>query len=142
MSDFPKMPDFAEFARMFSSLKLPTAPGIDAFVSASRKNMEVIAAANRIAMEGAQAVAKRHAEIMQQGMTEMTEAMRSLAQPEDPATKATRQAELLKSAYEHAVANIRELGELIQKSNAEAIALLNARFTEAMEEVKALAGKG
>ncbi len=141
MADMPKMPDFSEFTRMFANLKMPAAPNMDAFMAASRRNMEVITAANRVALEGAQAVAKRHMEIMQQGMTEMTEAMRSMALPEDPQAKAAKQAELLKQAYEHTVANIKELGDLIQRSNAEALGLLNQRFAEAMEEVKALAGK-
>lgn len=142
MAEFPKMPDFSEFTRMFATLKMPAAPNMDAFMAASRRNMEVITAANRIALEGAQAVAKRHMEIMQQGMAEMTEAMRSMALPEDPQAKAAKQAELLKQAYEHTVANIKELGDLIQRSNAEAIGLLNTRFAEALEEVKALAAKG
>ena len=80
-------------------------------------------------------------EIMQQGMAEMTAAMQSMALPEDPQAKAAKQAELLKQAYEQAVGNIKELGDLIQRSNAEAVGLLNARFAEAMEEVKALTGK-
>ena len=134
------MPDFTEFTKLFASMKMPAVPNMDAFVAASRRNMETITAANRIALEGAQAVAKRHMEIMQQGMAEMTEAMRSLALPEDPQAKAAKQAELLKQAYEHAVSNMKELGDLIQHSNAEAVTLLNTRFTEAMEEVKALAG--
>ena len=142
MAEFPKMPEFSEFTRMFATLKMPAAPNMDAFMAASRRNMEVITAANRIALEGAQAVAKRHMEIMQQGMAEMTEAMRSMALPEDPQAKAAKQAELLKQAYEHTVANIKELGDLIQRSNAEAIGLLNTRFAEALEEVKALAAKG
>ncbi|MEI7710146.1 MAG: phasin family protein [Rhodospirillales bacterium] len=141
MADFPKMPDFSEFTKLFASMKMPAAPSMDAFVAASRKNMETIAAANRIAMEGAQAVAKRHMEIMQQGMAEMTAAMQTMALPEDPQAKAAKQAELLKQAYEQAVGNIKELGDLIQRSNAEAVGLLNARFAEAMEEVKALTGK-
>ena len=141
MPDFPKMPDFSEFTRLFANMKMPAAPNMDAFMAASRRNMETITAANRVALEGAQAVAKRHMEIMQQGMTEMTEAMRSMALPEDPQAKAAKQADLLKQAYEHAVANMKEVGDLIQRSNGEAIALLNTRFAEAMEEVKALVGK-
>jgi phasin family protein len=141
MADLPKMPDFSEFTRLFANMKMPAAPNMDAFVAASRKNMETITAANRVALEGAQAVAKRHMEIMQQGMAEMTEAMRSMAMPDDPQAKAAKQAELLKQAYEHAVANMKELSDLIQRSTSEAIGLLNHRFTEAMEEVKALAEK-
>ena len=141
MADFPKMPDFSEFTKLFANMKMPAAPNMDAFMAASRRNMETIAAANRVAVEGAQAVAKRHMEIMQQGMTEMTEAVRSMALPEDPQAKAAKQAELLKQAYEHSVANMKELGDLIQRSNAEAVGLLNTRFAEAMEEVKALTAK-
>jgi phasin family protein len=135
------IPDFSDFTKLFSEMKLPAMPDMDAFVAASRRNMEAITAANRIALEGAQAVARRHMEIMQQGMTEMTEAVRAFATTEAPQAKAARQAELLKQAYERAVANIQEIGDLIQRSNAEAIALLNKRFAEAMDEVKALAAK-
>ena len=141
MADIPKMPDFSDFTRLFANMKMPAMPNMDAFVAANRRNMETIMAANRVALEGAQAVAKRHMEIMQQGMADMTEAMRSMALPEDPQAKAAKQAALLKQAYEHAVANMKELGDLIQRSNAEAIGLLNQRFAEAMEEVKALAEK-
>ena len=55
------------------------------------------------------------------------------------ADQAAKQAELLKHAYERAVGNLRELGDLISKSNGEAIEVLNQRFAESMDEVKALA---
>jgi phasin family protein len=80
-------------------------------------------------------------EIMQQSMAEMTEAMKSLASAEGPQAKAAKQAEMLKHAYERAVANMQEMRDLIQQSNAEALALINQRFVEAMDEVKSLAEK-
>jgi phasin family protein len=78
---------------------------------------------------------------MQSSMAELTEAMQALASAEAPQAKAARQAELLKHAYQHAVAHMKELSDLIQQSNAEALSLLNGRFAEAMDEVKALAEK-
>ena len=137
----PKMPDFTDFTRLFADLKMPAMPDMEAFVSASRRNMEVLTAANRVALEGAQAVARRHMEITQQTMAEITEAMRALASADAPQTKAAQQADMLKNAYERAVGNIKELSDLIQQSNAEAIGLLNTRFAEALDEVKALAQK-
>jgi phasin family protein len=131
--------NLGDFTKFFADMKFPVMPDMEAFVSANRRNMEAITAANRIALEGAQAVSRRHMEIVQQSMAEMTEAVKVLAAPGAPQSKAARQAELLKSIYEHAVANIKELGDLIQKSNAEAIGLLNSRFTEALDEVKTLA---
>jgi phasin family protein len=140
---FPPNPmaDFGDFTKFFKDMKLPAVPNMDLFVAASRRNMETLTAANRIALEGAQAVARRHMEIMQQSMTEMAEAVRSMTATESPQAKAARQAEMVKHAYERAVANIKELGDMIQQSNAEALKLLNTRFTEAMDEIKQLADK-
>ncbi len=137
----PKMSDFGDFTKIFAELKFPAVPDIDAFVSASRRNIETLTAANKLALEGAQAVARRHMEIVQQSMAEIGEAVRSLATSETPQAKAARQAELLKAAYERSVANIKELSDMIQRSNEEALQLLHRRFTEAMDEVKALADK-
>ena len=135
------MADFGDLGKLFGDLKLPAVPDIDAFVAASRRNMETLTAANKVALEGAQTVARRHMEIMQQSMGELTEAVSAMSAVETPQAKAAKQAELLKHAYERAVSNMKELGDLIQQSNADAVKLLNARFAEAMDEVKALADK-
>ena len=128
-----------DFTKFFADMKLPALPDMESFVSASRKNLETLTAANRVALEGAQAVARRHMEIVQSSMAELTEAMQALAGTDAPQAKAAKQAELLKQGYQHAVAHMKELSDLIQQSNAEALALINQRFAEAMDEVKALA---
>jgi phasin family protein len=131
-----------EFSRMFAQMKLPALPDMEALVAAQRRNMEALSAANRIALEGAQAVARRNMEIMQQTITELGETVRALAASTDtPQARAATQAELLKRAYERAVANTREISELIQRSSGEALDLLNKRFAEALDEVKALVAK-
>jgi phasin family protein len=130
-----------EFTRLFSEMKVPTMPDMEALMAAHRRNLETLSAANRVALEGAQAVARRNMEIMQQTMTELTEGIRHFADVDAPAARAARQADMLKTAYERAVANMQEIGDLIQKSNGEALGLLNKRFAEAMEEVKALSTK-
>ena len=136
------MSGMADFSKLFADMKVPGMGGMDVFLNAQRRNMEALSAANRVALEGAQTVAKRHMEIMQQTMSEMTESMRELSSPESPQAKAARQAEMLKHAYERAVSHIRELADLIQRANSEAIEMLNKRFTEAMDEVKKLAAQG
>ncbi len=138
------MPGADEFKKLLEGLKVPNAPNADALMRAHQRNMEALSAANRIALEGAQAVAKRHMEIMQQTMAELTETLKALASSEAPQEKAAKQAELLKSAYEKAVANTRELGDLIQRANGEALSALNHRVSEAIDEMKALIkpGKG
>jgi phasin family protein len=131
-----------DFSRMFKDMRFPAAlPDTGALMAAHRRNMDALSQANRMALEGAQAVARRHMEIMQQTMTELTEHVRELASSETPQAKAARAAELLKRSYEHAVANIRELSDLIQRSNSEALGLLDHRFKEAMDEVTQLLEK-
>ena len=131
----------ADMMKMLAEWRLPGLPDVEQLAAAQRRNFEALSAANKVALEGAQAVARRHMEILQQSTSEMTQAMQSMAGAQDPQARATKQAELLKAAYERAVANMREVADLIQKSNSEALSLLNQRFTEAMEEVKTMTAK-
>jgi phasin family protein len=130
-----------DLTKMFADMKMPGLPDASAVMEAHKRNLEVMSAANKIALEGAQAVAKRHMEIMQQTMAELSETLRGLTATESPQDKAAKQTELLKQAYERAVANTKELSDLIQHANGEALALLNQRFVEAMEEAKSLLAK-
>ena len=127
-----------DMTKMFADMKMPSMPDS---LGTFKRNLEVMSAANRIALEGAQAVAKRHMEIMQQTMAELSENLRAMTSTASPADKASKQNEMLKLAYERAVANTKELADLIQHSNGEALALLNKRFVEAMDEAKTLLAK-
>ncbi|HUZ62895.1 MAG TPA: TIGR01841 family phasin [Acetobacteraceae bacterium] len=129
----------ADFTRMFAQMKMPSGMiDADAVMAMYRRNIEVLSAANRVALEGAQTVARRHMEMLQQTMTDMTATMKTMTSADAPQQKAANQADLLKHAYEKAVANAKELSDLIQKANADAISLLNNRVVEALGEVKSL----
>jgi len=130
-----------EFTKMFATMKFPAAPSMEALLAVQKRNMDALSAANRIALEGAQTVAKRHMEIMQQTMAELGDTMRALSNTDAPEAKAATQADLLKRAYERAVANTKEMSDLIQRANGEAVDQLNHRFVEAMEEMKDLVEK-
>jgi phasin family protein len=130
-----------DMMKMLAEWRVPGMPDVEQLAAAQRRNFEALSAANKVALEGAQAVARRHMEILQQSMSEMTQAMQSMAGAQDPQQRAAKQAEMLKAAYERAVGNMREVADLIQKSNGEALSLLNQRFTEAMDEVKGMMAK-
>jgi phasin family protein len=131
-----------EIMKLFGSMKMPAAEHLQMLAEAQKRNLEAMVAANRLAMEGAQAVARRNLEIMQQSMAEMAQSVQGMvALDGNPAQKAQQQAEAMKTAYERAVTNMKELSDLIQKSNGEAMEVLNRRFAEAMEEVRNLMGQ-
>ena len=127
-----------DMKRMMTNIKMPGTPGATELMEAHKRNLEAMSAANRIALEGAQTVARRHMEIVQQTMTELSEQLRAMASIETPQEKAAKQAELLKQAFEHAASNTKELADMIQHANQEAVSLLNKRFAEAMDEAKTL----
>jgi phasin family protein len=136
----PDAPDIKDYdlKKAFGDMKLPAMPDIEVVLATHRRNLEALSEANRVALEGAQAVARRHMEIMQATMSGLTETLKDLSASDTPSARAAKQADLLKQAYENAVSNTRELGDLVQKSNAEAMQKLNLRFSEAMSEMKTL----
>lgn len=137
---------FAEFAnfdvsKVLGDLKLPGVD-VDAIVASQRKNIEALTEANKVALAGVQAVAKRQAEILSQAITEANSVAKELASlSSNPQELTAKQAALAKDAFEKALANARELAELVNKSNAEAFALINARVNESLEELKGLVAK-
>jgi phasin family protein len=131
-----------EITRLFAGLKLPAVPDVEALLTAYKRNVEALAAVNRVALESSQAVAKRHMELVQQAMSELSETILSLATVTDtPQAKAAKQTALMKKAYEAAISNTRELGTLIRHANTEAMDLIHHRFSAALDEVRFLTAK-
>ena len=134
------LPEF-DPAKFLADLKIPPMPDVEAVLTTHKRNLEALTEANRLALEGAQVVARRHMEIVQNTMTELSETLKDLTKITNPSTRAAKHAELLRQAFESSVANSRELSDLIQKSNNEALSKLHGRFSEAMTEVKTLFDK-
>ncbi|MGM0560390.1 MAG: phasin family protein [Pseudomonadota bacterium] len=131
-TDFQKMMDFSRMAENWQ------VPGFDPqqVLEAQRKNIEAITNANRVAYEGAQAMAQRQAEIFQTTMEEASKVMNDMAASGAPEERMAKQAELCRQAFEKAIANMRELAEMGAKSNSEAQDLINQRVSESIEEVR------
>ena len=125
-----------DITKIMTEFRMPAMPDMMELAKAQQKNLDAITAANKVALEGARAVAERHMEIVQQSVAEMQDAMRSMASPGDMQEQAAKRADMAKAAYERAAAQMQELADLIQKSSGEALSVLQKRFTEAMEEVK------
>lgn len=134
--DFGAFMDFSKFAGQFQF------PGIDSNVlmEAQKRNVEAVTAANRVALEGAQAVAQRQVEILRQAAEEATKVVSEMSKPGKIEDKWATQVALTKETYELAQANLRELTEIGVKSNGEAAELLNHRLTDALDEIKGAFG--
>lgn len=127
-----------DMTKMLGDVKIP---GFDmqAIMDAQRKNIEALTAANQTAVQGMQAVAQRQAEILSQSMNEVSSIAQQLASSaSNPQEMTAKQAELVRKAFEQALANARELAEMVSKSNTEAFAIINKRVTESLQELKTL----
>jgi len=134
----------AKFAEeLTSKLKDYRLPGIevDAVVASQRKNVEALAHASRAAFEGAEAVAKRQADILQETMNQTAKSFATLAEAGSPPEVAAKQAELAKEAFEKALGNMRELAEMVTKAQQGAIDTMSGRFSHSLDELKQMALK-
>lgn len=143
MMDMSKMVDMSKLLDMSKAMADLKVQGVDleAVVASQRKNLEALTAANQAAVEGIQTVARRQGEIMRQAMEATSEAMKELMTMGSPGDKAAKQTELAKTAFERAIANMRELAELVTKSNTDAFDIINKRVTASLDELKAAIGK-
>ncbi|PWV63448.1 phasin family protein [Plasticicumulans acidivorans] len=141
-ADFAKF-DFSKFdvSKMLGDVKIPGVD-VEAIMASQRKNVEALTTANKVALEGMQAVAKRQAEIVSQAMAEVSALAKDLSTlSSNPQELTAKQAQLAKDAFEKALANARELAEMVSKSNTEAFAVINQRVNESLEELKSLVAK-
>lgn len=135
MGEFDPQKFMGDFSKAFSEYKIPGVDG-NVILESQRKNVEALAQANKVALEGFQAVFKRQAEILGQAMEEMQATFKELTTAGEPQDKVAQQTDLVKEAVEKALSNMRELAEMAGKSNTEAFETIHARFTESLDEVK------
>jgi phasin family protein len=109
--------------------------------STQRRNIEAFSAANQAVVEGAQAIARRQAEITRSNVETALKASKDLLTSGTPETNMAKQAELTKSFFENALKNLREVSEMATKASFEVVDVLNQRAAESLEEIgKASAG--
>jgi phasin family protein len=126
--------------KLVQSVKVP---GVDvrSLVESQKRNIEAVTTANRAAVEGLQAVAKRQAEILQETMNEASKAIDLLSKAGSPQEIAATQADLAKSAFERGLGNMRELADMITAANQNATDTINARIAASLDEIKEMALK-
>ncbi len=126
-----------DFTKIAADYKIPGLD-VEALVGAQRRNIEAITAANQLAFEGLQAVGRRQAEILRQTLEETAAVLRDAVAQGTPEEKLAKQTDLAKQAFEKALANMKELADLLAKSNQDAAAVISARVTASIDEVKSL----
>jgi phasin family protein len=128
---------FADVSRMIQQFNVP---GLDMapIIESRRKDMEALVEANKATYEAMQALARKQTEILTQAMQEIQDSAKALAAGGTGATDAARQTELVRDAYQKALADTKELAEMARKSQIDAMAIIEQRATQSLEEMKKL----
>jgi phasin family protein len=103
-----------------------------------RKDLAALIAANKKSYEGIQAVVARQTSMLRNAVTEW----QAMAQGGGSVHGLGRVDEVAKQTFTMALENIRELGELAARTQAEAFEIVRQRIMENVEEVNALMRRG
>lgn len=135
MADFDPKKMMDEFTKMTKSFEVSKVD-FDGLLELQKKNFDALTAANQVAVEGVQALAKRQAEMLQQSLEEVSKMIEKFSKIDNPQAAAAAQADVLKASFLKSIDNSRELAELVAKSNTEASDAINTRVIEVLDEVK------
>ena len=126
---------FGDLGKMFEQFKVP---GVDmnAIIEARRKDMEALMAANVATYEAVQALAKKQTEILTQALQSAQENSQKLTSGGLPAP--AKQAELVRTAYDKAVADMKELAEMARKAQTDIMEAITKRAQQSLQEIQAL----
>lgn len=103
-------------------------------ISAGRKNVEAAIAAGQVIAEGAQAIARKQAEIARSATQDAIDLWKEVSASKSIESSAAKQAEYAKNALEQSLNNSRELFDLASKTGADAYELLSKQAQQAAND--------
>ena len=127
---------FGDVTAMMAQFKMP---GIDmaAIVEARRKDIQALVDANAATLESMQAIANKQTEMLSQAMQGMQDAAKS-AEGVSGQPDVGKQGEVIRKGFEKTLANMKELADMAQNAQSEAMARITQRATHQMQEIKAM----
>ena len=114
------------------------APKFDAdlFVALQKRNVEALTGATQIFADGMRTLAQRQAEIAQASLKQFMADSQAFLVSKPTEVKPGDVAAKVKTAYETALANAQELGNIVVKAQTEAMSVLNNAAMASFDDVK------
>jgi phasin family protein len=125
----------SDFAKTMAKMKMPGVD-VESMLTTQRKNFEAMVHANQLALEGLQAVMRRQVEIFREMVDEASTQVQDIAKEPSAQEKVVKQIGAIQDSFESTLSNMRELSEMLSKSNIEASSIINERVNASLEEFK------
>lgn len=124
------------FKKLGEQLKVP-AFDMSKMMEHHQKNLDAMTRSWQAMAGGASEIATKQREIFEAAVKDVTEMVQSYKPGGNPQEMMTKQAEFAKKAMEAAIANTKDIAELVQKSSTEAFKIVQDRMKESYEEIRA-----
>jgi len=126
---------FGDYTLTLAQFKLP---GFDlaSLRESRRKDFAALTSIGLSVLDGAQAFGQKQADMARATVSELQTLVTQKAEPGSAA--AAGAVELLQQAFQKTLANLRDLADIAQKTQAESLATISKRAAENVEELKAL----
>jgi phasin family protein len=111
----------------------------DRMVAAQQRNLDAWASASQIVVDGVKAIAQRQSEIMQSSVGQWVATGQGAMNGKPADFKPADQIATVRSGYEQAVNNARELAEIALKAQSEAVDVLTKCMMANIDDLKSLA---
>jgi phasin family protein len=122
------------FKNLGEQLKLPQVD-VAKIMQHHQKNLDAMARSWQAVASGASEVASKQRAIFEEAVKDVTEM--EYKPGGSPQEIMAKQSEFAKKAMEAAIANTRDIAELVQKSSSDAFKIVQDRMKESYEEIKA-----
>jgi len=123
------------FKKLGEQLKVP-AFDMSKMMEHHQKNLEAMTRSWQAVAGGASEVAQKQKEIFEAAMKDMADMAQSYKPGGNPQEVMAKQSEFAKKAMEAAIANTKDIAELVQKSSTEAFKIVQDRMKESYEEIR------
>jgi phasin family protein len=127
-----------------SKLEMPAMQSyfdVEGLLKMQQRNIETMVEANRIFVDTAQAVARCHSDMMKDCVEQMTRAFAELTTRGEPGEGAAKEGAAVQALFEKTAGHVRDIAEVLSKSNAETIQLVNGRMRSMMDESRSAVSK-
>ncbi len=139
MADTPQ--NFTDmFKNLGEQLKIPSFD-VKKIMEHQQKNLEAMAKSWQAMAGGANEIVKKQREIFEEAVKDVTAMVQTYKPGGSPQEIMAKQAEFAKKAMEAAIANTRDIAELVQKSSSDAFKIVQDRMKESYDEIRSTVEK-
>ncbi len=122
--------DFTKFFESFSSSN----SDMQTMMDRQRKAVEALVEANRTAAEGYQSLFNRQMEVMNETLNSLSSTMNDAMKHTNPSDAASAQMQAARKTIDHAYESMRELTEMANEANSNALRVFQSQMGDAMKE--------